>query len=165
MSDEEVNVETLKQEVANLKQELEQAKKQDDFNEVKTQYEKVINDKDTEIQSLKDKLEETEQKVNETVESLTDEAKEKLEVQEKLKEFSDYIAELEKDKAEALVDTFINQGKLLPAQKDKAFKMACNDYDSFYDLYKDAKPVIELKTESKKIQVNSDGLKDYFKDI
>ena len=164
MSD-ETTIETLKTQVATLTKELEEAKKHDDYNEVKNKYEQVINDKDKEIQTLKDKLEETETKVNETIESLTDEAKEKLAVQEKLKEFSDYIAELEKDKAETLVDTFINQGKLLPAQKEKAFKMACNDYDSFYELYKDAKPVIELKTESKKIQVNKDGLKDYFKDI
>ena len=159
------DIETLKQELATVRKELEYAKQNNDFTEIKEKYEQAIGEKDIEIQGLKDKLEETENKVNETIESLTDEAKEKLEVQEKLKEFSDYIAELEKDKAETLVDTFINQGKLLPAQKDKAFKMAMNDYDSFYDLYKDAKPVIELKTESKKINVNQDGLKDYFRDI
>lgn len=159
------DIETLKQELATVRKELDDAKANNDFTEIKEKYEQAIGEKNIEIQTLKDKLAETENKVNETIESLTDEAKEKLEVQEKLKEFSDYIAELEKDKAETLVDTFINQGKLLPAQKDKAFKMAMNDYDSFYDLYKDAKPVIELKTESKKINVNQDGLKDYFKDI
>lgn len=165
MSDTDTDTTMLKEEIESLKKQLEEAKQEDDFSELKTQYDTALQNKDMEIQSLKDKLAETEAKVDETIENLTDEAKEKLEVQEKLKEFSDYIAELEKDKAESLVETFINQGKITPKQKDTAFKMAVNDYDGFYELYKDAKPVIELEPSTRKINVNNDGLRDYFKDI
>lgn len=159
------DIETLKQTIADLKQQLEDKESNDDFNEIKTKYEQVITDKDTEIQSLKDKLEETEEKVQKTVDSLNDEAKQKLEVNEKLEEVMKTIEELNREKAEATVDTFVNQGKIMPSQRDTALKLCLNDTDTFMELYRDAKPIVELKPKSNKININEQGLKDYFKDL
>jgi chromosome segregation ATPase len=160
------DIETLKQTIADLENRLEEKEnKSDDFGEIKTKYEQVITDKDMEIQSLKDKLEETEEKVQKTVDSLNDEAKQKLEVNEKLEEVMKTIEELNREKAEATVDTFVNQGKIMPSQRDTALKLCLNDTDTFMELYKDAKPIVELKPKSNKININEQGLKDYFKDI
>lgn len=156
-------VEQLKQTIKELQAKLDE-KPTDNFGEVKEKYEQVINDKDTEIQSLKTQLKETEQKVDKTVANLNDEVKEKLEVNEKLDEVMKNMETLLTEKAEATVDTFINQGKILPAQRDTALKLCLNDNDTFMELYKDAKPIVELKPKSNKINVNEQGLIDYFRD-
>ncbi len=84
---------------------------------------------------------------------------------EQLQELNKTVEELVVDKATATVDTFIQQGKILPAQRETALKLCLNDNDTFLDLYKDAKPVIDTasKPQSKKVNADLNRLVDYFK--
>ena len=71
----------------------------------------------------------------------------------------------EKDKAEATVDTYINKGIIIPKQKDVAIKLCLNDPETFQELYRDAKPIIELdpKPHSKKVDTDVNKIVDFFK--
>ena len=153
--------------IKQLEKELAEAKKDDGlFDELKTKYETIIDEKNKEIAELNKTVETTKQKVDLTVNNLNDEVKAKLEANEKLAELNRTVEELVRDKAEATVDTFIQQGKILPAQRETALKLCLNDNDTFLDLYKDAKPIIDTTTAPKSRRVNDDivdGLKDYFK--
>ena len=161
---EEVNVEELKQQITNLTQELEEVKSENSFDELKTKYETIIEEKNKEIEELNKTVKLTQQKVDTTVNNLNDEVQAKLEANEKLMQMQKDIEELVHDKAEATVDTFIQQGKILPAQRDTALKLCLNDNDTFMDLYRNAQPIVEVKQQKSK-QVNADlnRLVDYFK--
>ena len=161
---EEVNVEELKQQITNLTQELAEVKSENSFDELKTKYETIIEEKNQEIEELNKTVKLTQQKVDTTVNNLNDEVQAKLEANEKLMQMQKDIEELVHDKAEATVDTFIQQGKILPAQRDTALKLCLNDNDTFMDLYRNAQPIVEVKQQKSK-QVNADlnRLVDYFK--
>lgn len=161
---EEVNVEELKQQIASLTQELAEVKSENSFDELKTKYETIIEEKNQEIEELNKTVKLTQQKVDTTVNNLNDEVQAKLEANEKLMQMQKDIEELVHDKAEATVDTFIQQGKILPAQRDTALKLCLNDNDTFMDLYRNAQPIVEVKQQKSK-QVNADlnRLVDYFK--
>ena len=156
------DVEKLKQTIEDLEKKLEE-KGSNDFSEIKEQYEAVINEKNDEIVKLKNKLDKTKQKVDKTVSDLNEEVNEKLEANEKLEEVMKNMEILLTEKAEATVDTFISQGKILPAQRETALKLCLNDNDTFMDLYKDARPIVEVQTKSKRISVDEQGMIDYFK--
>lgn len=160
----EVNVDELKQQIASLTQELAEVKSENSFDELKTKYETIIEEKNQEIEELNKTVKLTQQKVDTTVNNLNDEVQAKLEANEKLMQMQKDIEELVHDKAEATVDTFIQQGKILPAQRDTALKLCLNDNDTFMDLYRNAQPIVEVKQQKSK-QVNADlnRLVDYFK--
>ena len=152
--------------IKELEKELAEAKKDDGFKDLKKKYEEIIQAKDEEIAKLNETVETTKQQVDTTVTNLNDEVQAKLEANEKLAELNKQVEELVRDKAEATVDTFIQQGKILPAQRETTLKLCLNDNDTFLDLYKDAKPIIDTTTAPKSRRVNDtivDGLKDYFK--
>ena len=160
------DVNQLKQEIVDLKKQLEEAQSDNSFKELKTKYEQVIQDKDKEIAELTKANDLIQEKVDLTVDNLNDEVQAKLEANEKLAELNRTVEELVRDKAEATVDTFIQQGKILPAQRDTALKLCLSDNDTFLQLYQDAKPIIDTTQTPKARKVNDgivDGLKDYFK--
>lgn len=157
-------IQALKDKIKELEKELEESQANDSFEELKNKYEKIIEDKDKEIDELNKTAEATKKKVDSTLNDLNDEVQAKLESNEKYKSLLATVEELQKDKAEATVDAFIQQGKILPAQKETALKLCLNDNDMFMDLYRDAQPIIEVKQQkSKKINADLTRLVDYFK--
>lgn len=162
MSDE---IADLKNQIKELKEQLKQEKANNNFDELKNKYEKLIEDKNKEISELNATVEATKKKVDLAVNDLNDEVHAKLEANEKLAELNRTVEELVRDKAEATVDTFIQQGKILPAQRETALKLCLNDNDTFLDLYKDAQPIIDTgsKPKSKKVNPDMNRLVDYFK--
>ena len=137
----------------------------DQFGEIKTKYENVINEKDKEIAELKKQLEMKEKKVDDTIQDLNDEVNLKLEQAEEIKRLQSDVNELLQDKAEALVDKYIQQGKLVPAQREKALNMCLTDQDMFISLYEDAPSIVDTnpKPKSHKVLGNVDKMVDYFK--
>ena len=136
----------------------------DKFNEIKTRYEKELDDKDKEIQELRKQLQEKDNEVNDTIQNLNDEVNEKLEQAEELKRLQANVNELLNDKANALVDKYINEGKLVPAQREKALNLCLADQDMFISLYENAPSIVDTnpKPKSKRIS-NVEKLGDYFK--
>ena len=162
MSDE---VQTLKDQIQNLQKELDEAKQGNSFNDLKEQYEKVIEDKNKEIAELTKSNQLIQEKMDNTVDNLNDEVKAKLQMAEQLQDLNKTVEELVVDKAEATVDTFIQQGKILPAQRETALKLCLSDNDTFLELYKDAQPIIDTNTKprAKKVDADINRLVDYFK--
>ena len=137
----------------------------DKFNEIKTKYEETISAKDKEIEELKAKLSEKDKEVDTTIQNLNDEVNTKLEQAEEIKRLQADVNELLQDKAEALVDKYINEGKLVPAQRDKALNLCLADQDMFISLYEDAPSIVDTQTKpkSRKVLGNVDKMVDYFK--
>ena len=136
----------------------------DKFNEIKTRYEKEISDKDKEIEELRKELAKKDDEVNDTIQNLNDEVNEKLEQAEELKRLQANVNELLNDKANAIVDKYINEGKLVPAQREKALSLCLADQDMFISLYENAPSIVDTnpKPKSKRIS-NVEKLGDYFK--
>ena len=156
----------LKNKIASLETELAEPQKDNDgtFKELKEKYETIIEEKNKEIDELNKTVKATQQKVDTTVNNLNDEVQAKLEANEKLMQMQKDIEELVHDKAEATVDTFIQQGKILPAQRDTALKLCLNDNDTFMDLYRDAQPIVDVnQTKSRKVNTDLGQVVDYFK--
>ena len=109
----------------------------DKFDEIKTKYEETISAKDKEIEELKKKLSAKDKEVDDTIQNLNDEVNTKLEQAEEIKRLQSDVNELLQDKAEALVDKYISEGKLVPAQREKALNLCLADQDMFISLYKD----------------------------
>lgn len=124
----------------------------DKFEKIKENYETTIQDKDKEIEQLKKQLKEKNDEVDETVDNLNDEVNEKLEQAEKIKSLQATVDELVEERAEATVDAYIQKGIILPSQKEAAKKLCLSDNDTFLDLYKDAKPLVDVgKPKSKPV--------------
>lgn len=124
----------------------------DKFEKLKENYETTIQDKDKEIEELKKQLKEKNEEVDETVDNLNDEVNEKLEQAEKIKSLQATVDELVEERAEATVDAYIQKGIILPSQKEAAKKLCLSDNDTFMDLYKDAKPIVDVgKPKSKPV--------------
>ena len=162
----ELTNEELQARIQELEKELEEAKKGDEnLEDIKNKYQEIIDKKDNEIKELNDNLDKTKNKVDTTVNDLNDEIKARLEQSEAYKDLLATVEELQHDKAEALVDKYIHEGKLTPAQKENALKLALNDQDTFIELYRDAQPIIDLdsKPKTKKLGIDASRLVDYFK--
>ena len=144
----------LKNKIASLENELAEAKNDTSFDDLKQKYEKIIEEKNEEINTLEQTVEETKKQVDATVNNLKDEVQAKLEANEKLIQMQKDIEELVRDKAEATVDTFIQQGKILPAQRETALKLCLNDNDTFMELYRNSQPIIDLKPRTKKVNAD-----------
>jgi len=143
----------------------------DKFEKIKENYETTIQDKDKEIEELKKQLKDKDkelkdknEEVNETVDNLNDEVNEKLEQAEKIKSLQATVDELVEERAEATVDAYIQKGIILPSQKEAAKKLCLTDNDTFLDLYREAKPIVQ--TEKKRESVpngTAERIANYFK--
>ena len=136
----------------------------DKFAEIKERYEKELSDKDKEIADLKQKLSEKDDEVNDTINSLNDEVNEKLRQAEEMKKLQEDVNELLADKANALVDKYIQQGKLVPAQKEKALKLCLADQEMFIELYETAPSIVDTTPKPRSRTLgNVDKMVNYFK--
>ena len=164
MSENEPTVDQLQSRIQELEKELETARNDDDFNELKKKYEETIESKNKEINELTKTLKLKEEKVDETINNLNDEVSEKLQQSEKLRELQKNVDELLKEKAEVTVDTYIQKGVIPDAKRDIALKLCLNDNDTFMELYRDAKPIVEINEQkSRRINADVSRLVDYFK--
>lgn len=161
----EQELEALRTELEKVKAELKKEQENNNLDEIRAKYEKVIEDKNKEINELSKTNQAIQERMDNTVSNLNDEVKLKLEQSEQLIELNKQVEELLHDKAEATVDKYITEGKILPAQKETALKLCLKDNDTFMDLYKDAKPIIDTTPQPKTKKVNGDlnRLVDYFK--
>lgn len=159
------DVNQLKEQIKDLKQQLKDVKADNSFDDLKTKYEKIIEDKNKEIAELAKSNNLIQERMDNTVNNLNDEVQEKLAITEQLQDLNKTVEELIHDKAVVTVDTFIQQGKILPAQRETALKLCLNDNDTFLELYKDAQPIIDTaaKPKSKKVNADINRLVDYFK--
>ena len=135
------------------------------FGEIKERYEKTISEKDKEIEELKKQLQAKGKEVDDTIQNLNDEVNEKLAQAEELNQLREDVQELLRDKAEATVDKYIREGKIVPAQKEKALKLCLSDQDMFISLYEDAPSIVDTTPKPKSHRVKGDVEKmvDYFK--
>lgn len=161
----EQELEALRTELEKVKAELKKEQENNNLDEIRAKYEKVIEDKNKEINELSKTNTTLQERMDNTVSNLNDEVKLKLEQSEQLIELNKQVEELLHDKAEATVDKYITEGKILPAQKETALKLCLKDNDTFMDLYKDAKPIIDTssKPQTKKVNTDLNRLVDYFK--
>ena len=140
--------------IAELEEKLQKAneqKNEDSFEELKTKYENIISEKDEKISELENTVKNSQKKIDDTVAGLNNEVKEKLEQTEAYKELQQKLAQLEKERAEATVDAYIQKGILLPKQKESAVKICLKDNEEFLNLYRDAKPIVETENKRKSI--------------
>ena len=135
------------------------------FQEIKTRYEAELTEKDKRIAELEKKLSSKDKEVDEAISNLNDEVNEKLEQAEELKRLQANVNELLQDKANAIVDKYIQQGKLVPAQKEKALDLCLADQDMFISLYENAPSIVDTNPQpkSQKVSGNVDKMVDYFK--
>ena len=137
----------------------------DKFGEIKERYEKELSDKDKEIEELKKALSLKDKEVNDTINDLNDEVNEKLAQAEELKALQANVQELLNDKANALVDKYISEGKLVPAQREKALNLCLADQDMFISLYEDAPSIVDTNPtpKSQKVRGDVEKMAAYFK--
>jgi len=150
-----MNEEEYEAKIAELEQQLKEAQENnqnnDDFSEIKEKYEKIIEEKNTEINELQNEVKTTQKSVNDTVDKLNDEIQARLDANEQYQKMLATVEELEEEKAKATVDTYIQKGVILPKQRETAFKLCLNDPETFSDLYRDAKPIVETEPKRKSI--------------
>ena len=162
---EEMTNEQYETRIKELENQLKEAEEARGFNEIKQKYEDLIKEKDKTIKELEKTVDETNKKVDTTIKDLNAEVDAKLKQSEEYKQLLQTVEELQKDKAEATVDAYIQKGIILPKQKDVAIKLCINDPDTFTELYHDAKPIINIdpKPTSHKVTADADKMIDYFK--
>ncbi len=130
----------------------EEQNNDDTFKEIKNKYENKLTEKDEEIEKLKQQLADKQKEIDETIQNLDTEIGDKLKTSEEYKQLLQTVEELQKERAEATVDTYIRKGVILPVQRETAVKLCLSDNDTFMDLYKDAKPIIDVgKTKSRPV--------------
>jgi predicted RNase H-like nuclease (RuvC/YqgF family) len=136
----------------------------DKFNEIKERYETELSDKDKEIEELKKQLQDKNKEVDNTIQNLNDEVNDKLEQAEKIKSLQATVDELVEERAEATVDAYVQKGIILPAQREAAKKLCLTDNDTFLDLYRDAKPIVETDQKRKSVPAGTaERIANYFK--
>lgn len=152
MSENEFNKEDYEAQIADLKQQLAEAQKEDTgLEEIKDKYQAIIDEKDQQIKELTKTVETNQKKVDTTVDDLNKEVEERLKQSEAYKDLETKLHEMEVERAETVVDSYIAKGVLLPAQKESAVKLCLNDNDTFMNLYKDAQPIIDTRQERRSI--------------
>lgn len=122
----------------------------DKFKKIKEQYETELSDKDKEIAELKEQLKKKESEVDDTISDLNDEVKDKLKQADEIKNLQETVDQLIDERAEATVDAYIQKGVILPSQKEAAKKLCLRDNDTFLDLYREAKPIVDLSGQKSK---------------
>lgn len=156
MSENDPTTEELQAKIAKLTEENKKLKENNDetFDDIKNKYEEIIEEKNKEITNLQKEVDDEKKKVNETVDTLKDEVQAKLDANEEYQKVLATVQELKVEQAETTVDTYIRKGVILPAQRETAVKLCLNDNDTFTELYKDAKPIVNVE-ESKSKRINS----------
>lgn len=137
----------------------------DKFSEIKARYDKELEERDKKIKELEEALSKKDKEVNDVISNLNDEVNDKLKQAEKLKALQANVNELLNDKANALVDKYISEGKLVPAQREKALSLCLSDQDMFISLYENAPSIVDTnpKPISHKVNGNVDKMVEYFK--
>lgn len=137
----------------------------DKFEEIKNRYEKELESKDSKIKELEEQLKKKDREVSDTVQNLNNEVNEKLAQAEELKQLQQNVNELLIDKANAIVDKFINEGKIAPVQREKALDVCLSNQDMFIELYENAPSIVDTSSRPKshKVPGNIDKMVDYFK--
>ena len=137
----------------------------DKFNEIKARFEKELEERDKKIKELEEALSKKDNEVNDVINNLNDEVKEKLQQAEELKALQANVNELLTDKANALVDKYIHEGKLVPAQREKALSLCLSDQDMFISLYENAPSLVDTnpKPISQRVNGNVEKMVEYFK--
>lgn len=148
---EELTKEQYQEKIAELEKQLETAQKENNFDELKNKYEKIIEEKNQEIKNQKEELKKKTTQIDETVEDLNNEVESRLKETEAYKEMQTKLAELEKERAEATVDAYIQKGIILPKQRESAINICLKDNENFLNLYRDAKPIVETEKKRKSV--------------
>ena len=152
MGNEEFNKEDYEKRIAELEQQLEDAQKGDEsLEEIKNKYQEIIDEKDNEIKELNKTVEETNKKAGDAVNDLTNEVEERLKQTEAYKDMEEKLHEMEVQRAEATVDSYIAKGVLLPIQRDSAVELCLTNNETFLNLYRDAKPIVETQNTRKSV--------------
>ena len=134
------------------------------FAQIKERYEKELSDKYKQIKELQDKLSKKDNEVNDTINDLNDEVNEKLKQAQKIQDLQATVKELVEERAEATVDAYIQKGIILPSQKEAAKKLCLTDNDTFLDLYRDAKPIVETQKKRQSVPTGTaERIANYFK--
>lgn len=167
MSNEELleELEALKKENAELKNnndELQQVKGLADLQE---KYTKIIEKKDQEIATLEQANQQIQDDYDRKEQELADSVGKELQTSEEYKELLATVEELKTQQAKSLVESYINKGVILPAQKETAIKLAIKDSETFNELYKDQPPIINTQKERKSIKTDDtlQKISAYFK--
>ena len=154
---EENELAKMQKEIEALKQENAELKKADDLKDIKAKYEELIKSKDDEINQLAETNAELQEQNEQNKSELNRSIEKELEATESYKEVLATVKELKTEQANTMVDSYINKGVILPAQRDAAVKLALSDADTFNSLYKDQPPIIQVNKE--KHSIPSDKLK------
>ena len=148
----------------NQNQETKPTETKDQYKEIKERYQTELNEKDKQIQELQKQLADKNKEVDTTIQDLNTEVNDKLEQAEKIKNLQATVDELIEERAEATVDAYIQKGIILPAQKEAAKTLCLKDNDTFLDLYRDAKPIIETQQKRKSVPTGTaERIANYFK--
>lgn len=163
MSNEE-NKELLK-ELEALKKENNELKNVKGLADLQEKYTKIIESKDEEIAGLKQANQQIQDNFKEKEQQLADSVGKELQTSEQYKELLATVEELKTQQAISLVESYINKGVILPAQKETAIKLAIKDSETFNELYKDQPPIINTQKERKSIKTDDtlQKLSAYFK--
>ena len=161
---EENQIDEYKNRIAELEQQLADANSNNDFDDIKANYEKVIEEKNKEIAELNKTVDLTNKKVETTVNNLNTEVSAKLEQAEQLQELQKNVDELLREKAEITVDNYIQKGIIPPTKRDVAINLCLKDNDTFSDLYRDAKPIVETQQKKRSLpNGTAERIANYFK--
>lgn len=159
MNTEEKNQEYYENRIKELETELAETREANDFTDLKNKYEEIIENKNNEIANLKEEVHTTKKKVDDTVDTLNDEIQKRLDANKEYQDALNSLKELEVERAKTTVDNYIKKGIILPSQRETAEKLCLNDNDTFTELYKDAKPIVDVEeTKSKRINSLAKGL-------
>lgn len=155
----------LFEELEALKKENADLKNVKGLADLQEKYTKIIEKKDQEIANLEQANQQIQEDFDKKEQELADSVGKELQTSEEYKELLATVEELKTQQAKSLVESYINKGVILPAQKETAIKLAIKDSETFNELYKDQPPIINTQKERKSIKTD-DTLKKlsaYFK--
>lgn len=155
----------LLEELEALKKENENLKNVKGLADLQEKYTKIIEKKDQEIANLEQANQQIQDDYDKKEQELADSVGKELQTSEEYKELLATVEELKTQQAKSLVESYINKGVILPAQKETAIKLAIKDSETFNELYKDQPPIINTKKERKSIKTDDtlQKLSAYFK--
>lgn len=155
----------LLEELEALKKENDELKNVKGLAELQEKYAKIIEKKDQEIANLEQANQQIQDDYDKKEQELADSVGKELQTSEEYKELLATVEELKTQQAKSLVESYINKGVILPAQKETAIKLAIKDSETFNELYKDQPPIINTQKERKSIKTDDtlQKLSNYFK--
>ena len=135
------------------------------FKELKEGFDKELAKRDKEIEELKAQLEAKNNVVNETIDELNSEVKDNLRQAEEFREMQANMNQLLAENAEIAIDSYIKEGKIVPAQRDVAKDLYLKDRETFDKLFENAPSIVDTstKSQSKKDNVDINKIAEYFK--